>query len=119
MCWMPFAAKNKSVCFDCRKTFVSYRYGAAAIPCPQCGATMWNAGVHFRSPKRNDLRQWVKVRVLAAHGFRFANAACCGWYGPGPRPRTLGEVPPFVAGQKEVSQDSVVAQVRAARKAYR
>ena len=119
MCWMPFASKTKAACFVYRKTFVSYSRDAGPIPCPQCGAAMWNAGVHFKSPGHKDTKQWATLRVLAAHGFRFANAACCGWYGPGARPRKLGDVPAFVAEHRKISQDSVALQVRAARKAYR
>ncbi len=118
MCWMPFAAKTKAACFACRKTFVSYSRDRGAIPCPQYGAVMWDAGVHFKSPEHRDTKQWATLRVLAAHDFRFANAACCGSYGPGPRPRTLAKIPAFVAEYRTISQDSVVTQVRAARKAY-
>ncbi|MBC8141413.1 MAG: hypothetical protein H7Y38_08220 [Armatimonadetes bacterium] len=84
--------------------------------CPQCGKTMWNAGIHFKPPKQSDVKQWAKVGVLAAHGFRYDNARCCGWYGPGARPRKLNDVSAFVTDQKNVSCEDVALQVRLARK---
>ena len=118
---MPFAGKTKAACFHCRKTFVTYDRvrSVASLPCPQYKREMWNAGVHFKSPKQTDVAQWAKVRLLAAHGFRYTNVQCCGWYAPGARPRRLQDVAAFVAGQTPVSEEAVAAQVRVARRAYR
>ncbi len=139
---MPYANKTKAVCFACRKTFISYDrdrgdpiateqidvrgitrralwYAPMPLPCPQCDARMWDAGMHFKTPRHSDVKQWEKVRVLAAHGFRFANARCCGWFGPGKRPDTLKEVPAFVAARVSVSAAHVSAEAEIALGSYK
>jgi DNA-directed RNA polymerase subunit RPC12/RpoP len=96
--------KQHYACFDCRKSFkwpMDARQEPPAgtpesVKCPQCGKSMNSMGMDFQAPPRNDERQWEKVRILFAHGFAYHS---CGCGGPGCRPRTLAEVPAFLASQ--------------------
>jgi hypothetical protein len=53
---------------------------------------MNSMGLDFRAPKRTNLKQWQKVRVLFAHGIAFHSCGC----GAGYRPRDLRDVPEFL-----------------------
>lgn len=67
------------------------------LPCPQCGGNAYNFGRHFKPPKKNDKKQWEKIRFLFQHGFRFqkvypadSNTISI------PYPKTLQEAKEFV-----------------------
>lgn len=86
-------------CFACRKSWkwphdrTADRDSLPAPVCPQCGGHVEAMGLDFRASPRDDVRQWEKVRILAAHGIRFFS---CGCGGPGPRPEDLREVDAFL-----------------------
>ena len=107
--------KQHFACFACRKSFkhpgvssvetVETRIGQrmSAVPkpvtpaCPQCDRSMHAMGLDFKAPRRLDRKQWLKVERLFHAGFAFHS---CGCGGPGPRPRLLNEVGPFLAAHR-------------------
>jgi len=62
-------------CFKCDKSFkrVVADEGHKHI-CPQCNSELYWMGRNFRSPKHTDKKQWLKVKVLYAEGFRFVGS---------------------------------------------
>ncbi|PLK47447.1 hypothetical protein C0V76_17495 [Uliginosibacterium sp. TH139] len=62
-------------CLSCCKSFKRElnlsQECPAELPCPDCGGPAHNFGRHFKSPKRTDAKQWLKIRYLFSHGFRF------------------------------------------------
>lgn len=76
--------KTHYACLPCRHT-AKFPRGTSAR-CPRCRAPMIDLGHDFKAPRRTNLAQWEKVRLLAAAGITFHS---CGCTGPGPRPLTL------------------------------
>lgn len=113
--------KEHRACFDCRKSFKwprdAHRPPPEGVPpevkCPQCGGPMVDLGLDFKPPSQRDVRQWEKVRVLYAHGYVYRS---CGDGGPGYRPRTLSEVPAFLARQPPRSQGEALLRRIAQRR---
>jgi len=62
-------------CFDCDKSFkrVVADEDHKHI-CPQCSTELYWMGRNFRPPKHADKKQWLKVKVLYAEGFRFVGS---------------------------------------------
>lgn len=99
--------KEHYACFSCRKMFRRpSRHGllypppvgqVPVAPCPDCGQPMRDMGRDFKAPKRSDVEQWKKVVLLYTHGYTFHS---CGCDGPGPRPKRLKDVAPFLAKQR-------------------
>ena len=59
-------------CLECRKAFKRHNdTDALTMKCPDCGGSAHRTGRKFKPPKRSDLQQWEKVRLLLEHGFRF------------------------------------------------
>lgn len=52
------------VCFDCRRSARSSRYGK--VLCPVCGKAMTGIGQHWQAPKRKDTKGWRDLEKLAA-----------------------------------------------------
>jgi len=73
-------------CLTCRHT-AKYARGLAPR-CPACGVEMIDLGRDFAAPRQNAVRQWRKLEILVAAGWRFES---CGCRGPGLRPQTLGQ----------------------------
>lgn len=94
--------KKHYACFACRKSFKWPRDAhrppppgtPSAVLCPQCGEPMANMGQEFHPPRQRDVRQWRKVELLFLKGFAFHDD---GYGPPGALPRTLREVPAFLA----------------------
>jgi hypothetical protein len=93
-------------CLSCCKSFkrkVSFaNEWPAELACPECGGPAHNFGRHFKPPKKDDTKQWQKVRYLFDHGFRFQKIRI------GPKhhdvisyPETLDEARVFVEKYKE------------------
>src|SRR5688572_21741765 len=62
----PFA------CFECRRSFKRpFEAGVLARKCPHCGASAKRLFEKFKPPKKDDLKQWEKVRFLYDNGFWF------------------------------------------------
>lgn len=90
------------VCFDCRRgvkraAFVKSDWlGCKHAPrrtepprCPGCAAPMLDLGHKFKTPRKNDAKQWEKVRRMVQEGgFRFFHHART--------PDTLAEVDSFL-----------------------
>lgn len=89
------------VCFTCcravkRAAFVGSDWRdpkaqpamAPAPRCPDCAEAMIDVGHRFKAPRKNDRKQWEKVRRIVEAGFTF--------HGYGRMPRTLAEVDTFV-----------------------
>ena len=84
-------------CLGCRKSFkraVSNHRPEDPwpdhLPCPDCGRPALNFGRKFKPPKRSDIQQWRKVRLLAEYGFWFQSVGV-------PYPESLSEAEEFVA----------------------
>lgn len=61
-------------CCECRKAFRRpYASGALTTVCPECGGAAHLTSRKFKAPKKSDVAQWEKVRLLLAHGFRFVS----------------------------------------------
>lgn len=59
-------------CFSCRKSFKQpVEDSEIERVCPECGTQIYEMGRSFKPPKSSDLKQWKKVRLLYAEGFRF------------------------------------------------
>lgn len=54
--------------------------------CPHCGEAMIDMGKDFQPPRKGEEKQWRKVELLVAQGYRFHS---CGCDGPGYRASTL------------------------------
>jgi len=52
-------------CFDCRKSFKCNSI------CPDCGKDLNCMGNAFKAPRKNNLKQWKKVKLLFENGIRF------------------------------------------------
>jgi hypothetical protein len=86
----PFA------CFECRRAFKRrYDPGIEARPCPACSGTAYRLNRKFKTPPRNDIKQWEKVRFLYEQGFRFQSVPNQDGRAV-PYPRTLAEARLFV-----------------------
>lgn len=115
--------KQSYACFHCR-TSVKWPRDAhrppppeatpAAVKCARCGEPMALMGRDFHAPRQRDVRQWRKVELLLRHGYRYNS---CGCGGPGYRPRTLSEVPAFLAGQPPRSEGEALRRDTSAREA--
>ncbi len=122
--------KQHFACFDCRKAFKRQDgdWGArpgpkpgrwtfhwvfsAQAPCPACGRPMVAMGFDFKAPRGSDRKQWRKVQLVALHGIRFSSFGCGG---PGPRPRNLAEVGPFLDSMPPSSDGEVLLRAMAQR----
>ncbi len=58
-------------CFACRKSFKFVPDDTRESTCPDCGGSAYEMGRSFRTPGRAEVKQWLKVQTLFAHGFRF------------------------------------------------
>lgn len=116
--------KQHYACFDCRKSFkwpMDARQSPPgdtpeSVKCPQCGAPMHSMGLDFRAPPQRNARQWKKVLILYTHGVAYHS---CGCGGPGYRPRTLAEVPAFLAGRRATSEGEALLKRISSREADR
>ena len=87
----PFA------CFECRRAFKrGYEPGVEARPCPACGGTAYRLNRKFKTPIRNNIKQWQKVRFLYEQGFRFQSVPNVVPGQAVPYPKTLAEARLFV-----------------------
>ena len=81
-------------CFDCRKSYKrkvedrEYKHR-----CPECDGQMYEMGRSFKAPKSSDTRQWTKVNILYAEGFRFIG---CGSHDGLPLPAKLSDLESFL-----------------------
>ena len=85
--------KDHFACFECRKSFKKKHWLAIRSVCPECAGKLQSMGPDFKAPKRNDIEQWQKVKLLADNGIYFHS---CGCSGPGERPNRLRDVPSFL-----------------------
>lgn len=75
--------------------------------CPQCSKPMINMGHDFKTPPKNDQKQWQKVKILYQHGFTYHS---CGCGGPGYRPKNLNQVQHFLEANKQLSAGEKLLQ---------
>lgn len=121
--------KSHYACFTCRKVFrvrpfdewasESVRNGEAAheVLCPDCRAAMTDMGLDFKAPPKRNVKQWKKVELLRNAGVGYSS---CGCSGPGYRPKTLSEVPAFLAlREAERSRSEKIVRRREASKRKR
>ena len=64
------------VCFDCRKMFrkpprAQQEPPAGGYVCPECKQPMCDMGVYFEPPRRNAMKRWEIMRLVAQNGIRF------------------------------------------------
>ncbi|WP_265131372.1 hypothetical protein [Chryseobacterium oranimense] len=80
------AYKPHYACFSCQKTFKRYllkdvdRNADISVDakCPQCGELMANMGLDFKSPAKNDDKQWQHIKSLYRVGITFHSCGCSG-----------------------------------------
>lgn len=77
-------------CFECRKSFKIITCDETP-KCPECSGEIYWMGRSFKAPKKTDIQQWKKVRLLYAHGFRFTGSGA-----HPPLPERLQDVVTFV-----------------------
>lgn len=94
-------------CLDCCKSFKrEYKLMPSEypseLPCPECGGLAHNFGRHFKAPKKTDSKQWLKIKYLFEHGFRFQKIRLANnSYDSVPYPETLKEAKEFVIKYKQ------------------
>lgn len=59
---------NKSVCFNCRKSFSFFKTETHKV-CPECKGEVFIYPHRFRTPKKEDINKWYVVGYLKEHGF--------------------------------------------------
>lgn len=59
---------NKSVCFNCRKSF-SFFKSEIHKACPECKGEVFIYPHRFRTPKKDDVKKWAVVKYLKENGF--------------------------------------------------
>lgn len=52
----------RQACFTCRKTFNNTR------SCPECGGDLYDVGKAFKAPRKENTREWRKVRNFVLGG---------------------------------------------------
>lgn len=81
-------------CFNCRKSFKQpVENSETDRTCPECSSPIYEMGRSFKAPKSSDLKQWMKVRLLYAEGFRFFG---CGSRGGEKLPKNLVDLEQFL-----------------------
>lgn len=81
-------------CFTCRRSFKRPpELDDTLRVCPGCEGPLYEMGRSFKAPRRTDIRQWKKVQMLFAHGFRFFSYRS---YDCPPLPSSLREVEHFL-----------------------
>jgi hypothetical protein len=116
------------VCFDCRRAVKGPAFlnpherrpkalaGLRAQParCPECALPMQIVGSAFKAPRKNDLKQWEKVRRMVQEGgyIFYPNR--------GRTPKTLAEVDQFLdvirrQGKRKVTSKAQNARSRPAK----
>lgn len=94
-------------CFSCQKSFKRHVEASPKdypnhMSCPECGGVSVNLGRNFKAPKKNDVKQWEKVRFLVDHGFLFQKIRVgANHHDTVPYPETLEEAREFVKTYKE------------------
>lgn len=105
------ATQGPSICdvfclFVCQKSFKRHVEASPIeypdqMSCPECGGVSVNLGRNFKAPKKNDLKQWEKVKFLVDHGFVFQKIRVgAGHHDTVPYPETLEEAKEFVKTYK-------------------
>src|SRR5689334_16861539 len=64
------------VCFDCRKMFrkpprAQQEPPSGGYVCPECKQPMCDMGVYFEPPRRNAIKRWAMMRLLAENSILF------------------------------------------------
>lgn len=94
-------------CFDCQKSFKRH---VEAFPidypdhmsCPECEGISVNLGRDVKAPKKDDVKQWEKVKFLVDHGFLFQKIRVGASHHDTVRyPETLEEAKEFVQTYKD------------------
>lgn len=85
-------------CFDCRVSQKRERSASNVEVCPRCGGKLYKMGWSLTAPKKEDAKQWQKIQLLFASGFRFFGSGLP--EGEVPLPKTLSEARKFVEEQK-------------------
>ena len=115
MCRYAFSGpyREPHACFSCRKSFnVAMNWDGtrrrdAVFPCPECKQPMHSMGLDFKAPRRHDVQQWRKVKMLYDNGFTYHTCGC----GVGHRPKRLSEVTAFLQ-EKAHHQEQAAAWKR-------
>jgi hypothetical protein len=68
-------------CFSCQKAFKQQgssnwdsNVPQRPFPCPDCKQPMVRLGRYFKAPRRNAIRQWLKIELLYKFGERFESS---------------------------------------------
>lgn len=86
------------VCFTCRKSFKFKPTVDRTRSCPDCGGDAYEMGRSFKAPAKSSVKQWKKVQLLFAHGFRFFSYQM---YEYAQLPKRLNEVEEFIKSEPD------------------
>lgn len=99
-------------CCECRTSnmrqfdVAPYNY-PKTIECPICKGVAVNLGRHFKPPKKSDLVQWKKIKLLIEHGFVFQKIRTTkNSYESVPYPETLAQAAEFVIQYRQYAVQS-------------
>ncbi len=78
--------KGHYACFNCQKTFKRRilkdvdRDARTSVEarCPECGNMLADMGLDFKSPAKDDHKQWAHIRNLYTVGITFHSCGCSG-----------------------------------------
>ena len=109
--------RDHFACFDCRKSFKYWQWKACdkqtfqkkqrlqhvprRILCPECSTPMIDMGLDFKAPRKTEVQAWEVLRLLAQQGFTFHGCGCFVGFRP---PKTLGQVPQWLARHRRKSK---------------
>jgi hypothetical protein len=121
--------RDHFACFDCRKAFKYWQWEEIdeagfhqkqklkhvprKIICPECSQPMAEMGLDFKAPPQNDKDAWKIMQALYDHGFNFRSCGCFVGYKP---PRTLREVPEWIAEHRRQNDGERLLQKFADKK---
>jgi DNA-directed RNA polymerase subunit RPC12/RpoP len=106
MCRYATSYKPHYACFNCRKTFKrrlmsdidKNKESNFEAKCPECSIVMASMGLDFKSPPKNDIKQWEYIKTLYTVGITFHS---CGCTGPGYIPNSIEELKKYLEEIKD------------------
>ena len=104
-------------CFHCRKPFHATmewdrtKRRDMEFLCPECKQPMHSMGPDFQAPRKHDVQQWRKVKMLYDNSFAYHSCGC----GAGHRPKRLSEVEAFLRDTAKQREKTAAANRRIAK----
>lgn len=119
MCRYSFSEPYRQpyACFHCWKSFHATmewdrtKRRCVEFLCPECKQPMHSMGLDFKAPRKHDVQQWRKVKMLCDNGFTYNSCGC----GSGCRPKRLSEMDAFLRDTARQHEELAAANRRIAR----